>query len=99
MMEIYQLKQESAKWKMLGLYLKIPNPLLKEIDADGMTVENCMLELLDTWIQGEGSDGGGATIHHIIDACKSVGDCALAEKLTKNKDVQNIMKRKNGEFH
>ncbi len=98
MMEKYQLKEESASWKMLGLHLKIPNHLLKEID-EKWSVEDCMFNLLEEWIQGGGSDGGGATIHHIIKACKSVDDHALAEKLTKNKDIQNIMKRKNSEFH
>lgn len=69
------------QWESFGLHLGIPFEEMNLINADNLTAEHCMMKVIQAWITQYGTE---ATFDKIIEACKRIGNLALAEKLEED---------------
>lgn len=83
------LKGVIPRWESFGLGLGIDYNDLQKIDEGKLTAGGCMTKLLATWIRMK---GGKATIYEIIQACKTIGNLDLAERLQDDDDIKKQLK-------
>ena len=69
------------EWESFGLNLGLPFGKMNSINADNLTAKLCMRKVIQAWIEQHSTE---ATFDKIIEACKKIGNFALAEKLEKD---------------
>ena len=78
-----------AKWSHFGTFLRVKPATMSGIDKDKSNVEDCMLKLVEKWLEHE--DGTGPlprTWKTVVQAVKDTGKGLLAEQLAKQHGVQ-----------
>ena len=83
------LKGVIPRWESFGLNLGIDFNDLQKIDEGKLTAGGCMTKLLATWIKMKGSK---ATIYEIIQACTTLGNVDLAERLQDDCEIKKQLK-------
>ena len=72
--KVFLLLEDLAEWKILGLHLGVPNPVLKEIQYDKPSVTACKVAVLWKWL-----NSGGATRQSLVSALRKMGENRLAD--------------------
>ena len=75
------LEDVIPEWESFGLNLGIPYGKMNLINARNLTAKRCMTRVIKKWIDQYGTK---ATFDKIIEACKRIGNLALAEKLEED---------------
>ena len=73
------------QYNAFGLHIGLDYDVLQEIDGDRLTAEECMREVIGTWIREKGDK---ATIYDIIEACRKIRNFALAEELENDSEIK-----------
>ena len=69
------------KWHDLGIVLRIPAPLLDEINSNHRQVSDCRKEMVRLWLRGRGKvSPSWRTLCHALRS-SLVGNVALANKI------------------
>ena len=72
------------QYNQFGLHLGLHPNVLQEIEGGRLTAEECMKQLIVTWIREKGDK---ATINEIIKACRRMNH-GLAEKLENDSEIK-----------
>ena len=75
------LEDVIPEWYEFDLNLGLPFGKMKLINARNLTAKRCMMKVIQAWIDQYGTE---ATFDKIIEACKKIGNLALAEKLEED---------------
>ena len=73
------------QYNEFGLHIGLHHNVLQEIDGDRLTAEECIRHVIVTWIR---ENGDKATIYEIIDACRTIGNFGLTEKLENDSEIK-----------
>ena len=80
LVDVFELLGDLREWKILGLRLGLPFPLLEEIERDKRGVDNCKMAMLHEWLAKS-----GASRQSLVSALRKMGENGLADRaLTGN---------------
>ena len=73
------------QYNAFGLHIGLDHSVLQEINGDRLTAEECMRQVIVTWIRKKGDK---ATIYEIIEACRKIKNFAVAEELENDSEIK-----------
>ena len=73
---MFELLEDLTKWKILGLKLGLPYPVLNKIGCDNEGTDDCKMAMLHEWLAK-----GGATQQSLASALRRMGENRLADRV------------------
>ena len=84
----HQVAKLIGNWEDIAQELGLTDPEIKAIQKDGHDEPERRKMMLNEWIQKNGSD---ATFHVLIEACRAVGEEAVAQEIASHASTGRLL--------